>query len=206
MKGSTHKVRRGLRHPPRAARRAEPPSLAAEGQQLVVAAVGAAQPQEAVGQDAALEEGVELVFDEARQRGPGAGLGVGREVGRVLLHQAVQRGLLGAVALVVQRSGWGGMGGARRLLRRPPVGHRHGGSAVQSGTAQRRPRCRACLPTQGTLQQGAVEGQRRQIPGAIRSGPQGLTPPSPAPFSPRLRPARCAAPSRPPGRRRCARR
>ena len=68
-----------------------------------MAALAAAQPQEAVRQDAALEEGVELVFDEARQRRSGAGFGMRDEVGRVLLHQAVQRGLLGAVALVVKR-------------------------------------------------------------------------------------------------------
>ena len=153
-----HQVRRRLRHPARTAGRAEPPALAAEGQQLVVAAFAAAQPQEAVGQDAALEEGVEFFCDESRQRGPRAGLGVGDEVGRLLLHQAVQRGLLGAVALVVQRSGWGGMGGARRLLRRPPAGHRHGGSAVQSGTAQRRPRCRACLHPHGLLRWGTALG------------------------------------------------
>ena len=109
-------VRRGLRHAPRAARRAEPAALAAEGQQLVVAALAAAQPQEAVGQDAALEEGVELVLDEPRQLGSGAGLGVGDEAGRVLLHQAVQRGLLRAVALVVDR------GAIRRPLGLPADG------------------------------------------------------------------------------------
>jgi hypothetical protein len=130
-----HQVRRRLRHPACSARRAEAAPLATEGQQLVVAAFAAAQPQEAVGQDAAFEEGVECFGDESRQRGPGAALEVGDEAGSVLLHQAVQRGLLGAVAFVVQRSGWGGMGGARRLLRRPPAGHRHGGGAVQSGTA-----------------------------------------------------------------------
>ena len=57
-----HEVRRGLRHAPRAARRAEPATLAAERQQLVVTALGAAQPQESMRQDAALEEVVELVF------------------------------------------------------------------------------------------------------------------------------------------------
>ncbi len=46
-------VRGGLRHAPRAARGAEPPALAAEGDELVVAAVGAAQAQETVRQDAA---------------------------------------------------------------------------------------------------------------------------------------------------------
>ena len=58
-------------------------------------------------QDAALEEGVELVLDEARQFRTGAGLGVRDEAGRVLLHQAAQRGLLGAVALVVERGAIG---------------------------------------------------------------------------------------------------
>ena len=78
-----HKVRRGLRHAPRAARRAEPAALAAEGQQLVVPALAAAQPQEAVRQDAAFEEGVELVLDEPGQFGTRAGFGVGDEAGRV---------------------------------------------------------------------------------------------------------------------------
>ena len=51
--------------------------------------------------DAALQEGVELVLHELRQVSAGDGFG---EEGRgVLLHQAVQRGLLGAVALVVDR-------------------------------------------------------------------------------------------------------
>jgi hypothetical protein len=53
-------------------------------------------------QDAALEEGVELVLDEPRQLGVRAGLGVGDEAGRMLLDQAVQRGLLRSVAFVVE--------------------------------------------------------------------------------------------------------
>jgi hypothetical protein len=65
------------------------------------------QAQEAMRQDVALKEGVELVLDEPGQLGAGAGLGVGDEAGRMLLHQAVQRGLLGAVALVVERSAIG---------------------------------------------------------------------------------------------------
>jgi hypothetical protein len=72
-----------------------------------VAAFAAAQPLEAVGQDAALEEGAELVLDESRQLGAGTGLGVGDEAGRVLLYQAVQGGLLAAVAFVVERGAIG---------------------------------------------------------------------------------------------------
>jgi len=44
-----------------------------------------------------------LSLDEPGQLGTGTGLGVRDEAGRVLLHQAVQRGLLGAVAFVVKR-------------------------------------------------------------------------------------------------------
>ena len=44
---------------------------AGEGYKLVMAAVTAAQPKEAVGQDAAFEEGVELVLHELRQIGSG---------------------------------------------------------------------------------------------------------------------------------------
>ena len=66
-------------------------------------AIGAAQAQEAVRQDAALQESVELVFDELRQAGAGGFLGLGEESLGVLLHLAVQRRLLGSVAIVVDR-------------------------------------------------------------------------------------------------------
>lgn len=61
-----HQVRRGLRHASRAARRAEFAPLS-ERQQLVVPAIAAAKPQEAVRQEASLEEGVELFLDEMRR-------------------------------------------------------------------------------------------------------------------------------------------
>lgn len=108
-------VRCGLRHTPRAARRAEPAALAAERRQLVVPALAAPQPQEAVHQDAALEEDVELAPDEARQFGVGAGLGAGDEAGRMLLHQAIQRGLLGAVSFVVDQGPSGARWGCRPM-------------------------------------------------------------------------------------------
>jgi hypothetical protein len=78
-------------------------ALAAEGDQFVVGAVAAAQAQEAVGKDAAFEEGVELIFDELRQVGACSVFGLRDEGRGVLLNQAVQRGLLGAVPLVVDR-------------------------------------------------------------------------------------------------------
>jgi hypothetical protein len=49
-----YQVRRRLRHPSRAARGAEAAPLAAERQQLVVAAVATPQSQKAVGQDASV--------------------------------------------------------------------------------------------------------------------------------------------------------
>ena len=48
-------------------------------------------------------EGVELVLDERQQAGAGGLLGLAEEDLGVALQQAVQRGLLGTVALVVNR-------------------------------------------------------------------------------------------------------
>ncbi len=56
-----------------------------------------------MGQDAVFEEGVELVTDELRQPGAGGLFGLGDETLGMLLHQAIQRGLLRAVARVVDR-------------------------------------------------------------------------------------------------------
>ena len=77
--------------------------LATERHEPVVAAIGAAQAQEAVRQDAALQESVELVFDELRQASASSCLSLSEETLGMLLNQAVQRGLLGAVARVVHR-------------------------------------------------------------------------------------------------------
>ncbi len=76
-----------LRHAPGPARRAQAAPLAAEGNQLVVAAVAAAQAQQAVGLDGAFEEGVELVLDELRQVGACSVLGLRDEGRGVLLHR-----------------------------------------------------------------------------------------------------------------------
>ena len=58
--------------------RRKSPVLAAEGDDLVVvAAIAAPQAQETVRQDAALEEGDELVLDELRQTDAGGLIGLG---------------------------------------------------------------------------------------------------------------------------------
>ena len=56
-----------------------------------------------MGQDAAFGEGVELFVDELRQVGANSVFGLGEELRGMLLHPAVKRGLLGAVARVVGR-------------------------------------------------------------------------------------------------------
>ena len=76
--------------------------LRGKGRQLVVAAHATVQPQAPVRQDAAFEEGVEPVFSEPRKLTSGAGLGVRDDDDCVLLHEAVQHGLLGSVAFVVE--------------------------------------------------------------------------------------------------------
>lgn len=53
--------------------------------------------------DTAFEKCAELVFDEPGKFRSDAGLGTGDEAGRVLMHQAVQGGLLGSVTLAVER-------------------------------------------------------------------------------------------------------
>ena len=98
-----HQVRRRLRHAPGTARWAKAAPLAAERDQFVMAAIAAVQTQETLGQDAALQESVELVLHELRQVGTGSVFGLGEEGRGVLLHQAVQRGLFRAVAIVVDK-------------------------------------------------------------------------------------------------------
>ena len=55
-----------LCHAPRPARGAKPSPLARKGYELLMAAVPTAQPQEAVGENAAVEKGVKLLFDKLR--------------------------------------------------------------------------------------------------------------------------------------------
>ena len=64
-------VRSGLRHAPRPAGGAKPAPLTGEGHQLLMRAL---QAQKAVGEDAAFEKGIELIFDEVGQARAGLSL------------------------------------------------------------------------------------------------------------------------------------
>jgi len=79
-------VSRRLGHAQGPARRAKAAPLADERHQLVVAAVAAAQAQEAVDEDAARQEGIELVPHNLRQVGASCDLGLLEEGRGVLLH------------------------------------------------------------------------------------------------------------------------
>jgi hypothetical protein len=57
-------VRSGLCHTPSPTAGTKTPSFAGKGHQLLVATVTATQTQDAVSQDTAFQEGIELGFDE----------------------------------------------------------------------------------------------------------------------------------------------
>lgn len=71
----------------------------------------ASQPTELV-------HGVDFVLDDMGQIRSGAGFGLCDEAGRMLQHQAVQRGLLGSVAIVVDRGAIRGPSGLPAELAR----------------------------------------------------------------------------------------
>ncbi len=65
--------------------------------------LGTAQAQKAVGEDAALEKGVELVLDERRQRHAGLRLRLRKECREVFLDQLIEYRVFGAPTFVVNR-------------------------------------------------------------------------------------------------------
>lgn len=134
-------------------------------------AFAAAQPQKAVGKDAPRQEAVELVLDKSGQLGPSVGFGVRDEAGRMLLHQAVQRSLLWAGALLVARGAvrrpFGAVG--RRLAREAPeVGSSEG---LKPFAASQSP-CRAptydCQLAGGHRHATVGVGWQGEIPGSGR--------------------------------------
>ncbi len=92
---------RGFAHAPRATTGTEAAPLAAERNERRATAAGAHDPREAVGQDAAAEEGAELAHDEARK---GSAIRIGgeaREEGlQVFGEELIERGLLRLAAAV----------------------------------------------------------------------------------------------------------
>ena len=80
-----------------------PRRLHENASELLMGTRRAAQPQQSVGEDAALEKSVELVFDELGQRRAGLRLDLGQEDVEVLLDELIQRRVFGAPRFVVDR-------------------------------------------------------------------------------------------------------
>jgi hypothetical protein len=92
-------VRGGVGHAPAAAGRTETTSLAREGDEAIVAAGVAVEPQEAVSKDSAPEVRAQLLLDEARRRA--IAFACARQEGLELFtDDRVERGVLGSVPLV----------------------------------------------------------------------------------------------------------
>jgi len=90
-------------HAAAAARRAEPAALAGEGDQRVLAAAGAVDPGEAVGEDPAGEEGEQLPQDEGGPvHGGDRGLDAGDEGLEVALEDPVESRVLGSPTSVTR--------------------------------------------------------------------------------------------------------
>lgn len=94
----------------------EAASIAAQRDELAVAAVATAHPQEAASPDAALEEGVKRVFDYVRQVGAGSVAGMAKKVAACCGTRRCSVVCSAPVALVVNR------GAIRRLLGLPANG------------------------------------------------------------------------------------
>ena len=92
-------MRHRLGHTPSRTARAEPPSLAREGDNSAVAAVAAANAQEAVRRDAATKVRVDLVKHEGGQIAA-ADFHVGQELRPMLLQSPVEECLFRSVAFV----------------------------------------------------------------------------------------------------------
>jgi hypothetical protein len=90
-----------LCHAPRPAGRAKPAPFTGEGDELLMGTVRATQAQKTVGQNAAFQEGIELVFDEIGQTRPGLSLDLREKGLDVFLYQLVQRCFFGTPPLVV---------------------------------------------------------------------------------------------------------
>lgn len=147
--------------------------FAAEGDQLVVAAVATAQAQEAVGQDAAFEEGVELVLHELRQVCAGS---VFRPERRTSRRAAAQSGTAWSVPGGGVRSGQGchpaPAGAANRWLAReaPEMVSPHGLKPCATPQSPSVPPTDVC--PQARAHNGDLYGGPTGAFGAARSEPR----------------------------------
>ena len=91
----------GLNHAPRTASGTKSALSTGKGHQLLIGAVCATQAQKTVGQNATIEEGIELVFDKIGETRSGLALDLHEEGFGMLLYQLVQRRVFGTPALVV---------------------------------------------------------------------------------------------------------
>ena len=107
-------MRGALSHAPGAARGAKPAPLAGKRDQLFMGAVSAAQTHKAVGQDAAFEKGLELLFDKLRQARTGLRFDLGEEGLELFLDHLIHSRFLRAPPLVVKGNG---VASRRRLKR-----------------------------------------------------------------------------------------
>jgi len=94
----------GFRHAPSAAGGAKAASFASERNQLLMAALAAAQAEKPVRQNAAGEKGIELGFDKLRQAASTLGFDLRQEGFEVFLNQSIEGGFFGTPPLVMD---WG---------------------------------------------------------------------------------------------------
>jgi hypothetical protein len=92
-------VCREIRHAVAAATGAKAPAFARKGDEAIEAAIVAVQAQEAMGEDAAAQEGMELLLDEAGH-GLFASLRARQEGPEFLLDDVVEDALFGVMSCV----------------------------------------------------------------------------------------------------------
>jgi hypothetical protein len=99
-KHALYEVSGCIGHPPPTTGRAEPPPLAREGDETIMAASVAVDPQEAVGEHTTGEVGPQLALDEAGDWRPPLSR-VGEEALEVVTDDSVKQGCFGVVALIL---------------------------------------------------------------------------------------------------------
>jgi hypothetical protein len=168
---AVHQVRRRVVHPARGARGADRPVLAREGDEVLGSAAPANDTGEAVLEQAAFEEGAQLLLDVARQAA--AVEARGREIAcepvNLLGHDAVEQRCLGLATPVGAR---GQAAGSRALwVRGGDTGAGRGGrcGAVHGGA-----RVRVLCQRRGGVVPGGWQGGGGARPAEIRTAVRDL--------------------------------